>query len=83
MQQLQGWLESKVLADSATPSTLGDSEFAEFADLQRIIELAGAGYLHGGRQLRKIGYRVETGAEFATVTANQKTLRFEEIVIDQ
>jgi hypothetical protein len=83
MQQLQGWLESRVFAESTTPATLGDSCFAEFADFRRIIELAGSGYLHGGRQLRKIGYRIETGADVATVTVDKKTLCFEEIVIDQ
>jgi len=49
----------------------------------QIAGLAGAGHLHGGKQLRKIAYRVETGAGCATATVDEKTLRFEEIVIDQ
>lgn len=79
MEVLGSWLDAAVLKDGN--QLLSGADFTEFADFERIIQLAKTGYLGKGRRLRRLGYTIDTQQEDVTITLDRQSLSFRDMEI--
>jgi len=81
LARLREWLESKFPEAGGREHSLSGAHFGHFPDAQKIIELARAGLLDGGKRLDRIGYTL-TPEEYAVLLEiGERTLRCPELRI--
>ena len=80
MLELDDWLHEVVFPKGNRLVSQGN--FLEHEDFVRLIRVAKSGYLNGGRRLASIGYKVKTHDEEVSLTAEDCTLTFRDIQIE-
>lgn len=81
MERLREWLEKNFSHGSEQESPLSTGRFTQFDDAVKIMDLAGAGLLAGGKRLDRIGCRVSAEEYAVLVRIGERTLRCPEFQI--
>ncbi len=82
LKALRGWVDQRY---PALPATVSSAEFDSFADFENLIQLARAGLLGNGRDLKKteIELLVEPREESVRMEWNDSVLSFRELMVSR
>lgn len=83
LTDLAAWLAAKVMATSPDQAKLSQGRFADYGDLHKVMELALAGYLDGGRRLARIDFELNDEAAMIQIQAGAQALSLREILVQR
>lgn len=83
LAMLKIWLQEKILVKGAESALLSEGSFTSFDDFLRIIELARAGLLAGGKRLSRIDYVLQPEQRAVLLTLAEQSLSHPEMTISQ
>jgi hypothetical protein len=81
LEMLRKWLEKNFTSEGEQGGTLSAAHFTRFDDAVKIMELAGAGLLAGGKRLGRIGGSLSTEEYAVLVQIGERSLRCPELTI--
>ncbi len=81
LKMLQEWIQKKIPYDNAGAGLLSSANFDCFEDFMRVIELARAGLLSGGKRLARLDYTLTTEEHRILLSTDEQSLGCQEMVI--
>ena len=82
LTQLRNWIEERIRLDQeGRYGKLSAAEFSCFDDFARVIEMARAGLLDGGKRLGRINYRLDSEEERILIAVAEQQLQCPELII--